>query len=42
MEVLQGFFLAYDEVVKAHYGGAKNVVALYYFSRVSMFELQPW
>jgi hypothetical protein len=26
---------------KAHYGGAKNVITLYYFPRVSMFELQP-
>jgi hypothetical protein len=28
--------------VKAHYQGAKNVVTLYYFPRVSMFELQSW
>jgi hypothetical protein len=28
--------------VKAHYKGAKNVVTLYCFPRVSMFELQPW
>jgi hypothetical protein len=28
--------------VKSHYGGAKNVVILYYFIGVSMFELQPW
>jgi hypothetical protein len=23
-------------------GGAKNVIALYYFLGVSMLELQPW
>jgi hypothetical protein len=28
--------------VKAHYGGVKNVVTLYCFLRVSMFEIQPW
>jgi hypothetical protein len=28
--------------VKAHYMGAKNVVTLYCFPWVSMFELQPW
>jgi hypothetical protein len=28
--------------VKAHYQWAKNVVTLYYFPRVSMFELQSW
>jgi hypothetical protein len=28
--------------VKSHYGGAKNVVTLYCFIGVSMFELQPW
>ncbi len=28
--------------VKAHYKGAKNVVTLYNFLKVSMFELQPW
>jgi hypothetical protein len=28
--------------VKTHYRGAKNVVTLYYFPRVSMFELQSW
>jgi len=27
---------------KTHYGGVKNVVTLYCFPRVSMFELQPW
>ncbi len=28
--------------VKAHYEGAKNVVTLYCFPSVSMFEIQPW
>jgi hypothetical protein len=28
--------------VKAHYGGAKTLVTLYYFPHVSMLELQPW
>jgi hypothetical protein len=28
--------------VKAHYKGVKNVVTLYNFPGVSMFELQPW
>jgi hypothetical protein len=35
-------FLACDEGVKTHYMGAKNVVTLYCFLGVSMFELQPW
>jgi hypothetical protein len=28
--------------VNAQYGGTKNVVTLYYFPKVFMFELQPW
>ncbi len=28
--------------VKSHYGQAQNVVTLYCFIGVSMFELQPW
>jgi hypothetical protein len=35
-------FNNYTMKVKTHYGGAKNVVTLYSFSGVSMFELQPW
>ncbi len=34
-------FLHLYHWVKAHYGGAKNVVTLYSFLKVSMFELQP-